>query len=133
MATKRIPVLTETWNRGLCLQAFPVSSWAWVLRLQGDVDASNVKLLEGAIAQVFARGVFRMAIDLGEVPFMSSAAYCCLLSAHDRARRNRGVVVFVRAQPAIREVFSLLGFSEGLCYAEDFIEARAKLSRQNRG
>ena len=75
MATKRVPVLSETWREELTLQAFPVCPWAWFVRIQGEVDAHNVKLLEGALAQIFARGVSRIAIDLGDVPYMSSAAF----------------------------------------------------------
>ena len=129
MATRRIPVLTETWGGPLKLQAFPVSPWAWVLRIHGEVDACNVKLLEGALAQVFDRGVSRIAVDLGDVPYMSSAAYGSLIVAADRARRNGGVLVIARATPPLREIFDLLGLSAYLIFADDFIAVRSLLTR----
>ena len=129
MATRRVPVLTESWSGQLKLQAFPVSPRAWFVRLRGDMDASNVKLLEGALAQVFARGVSRVAVDLADVPYMSSAAYGCLLSGADRARRNGGLLVVVRAPAHLREIFDLVGFSRCLVFADDFLAARALLGR----
>lgn len=128
MATRRIPVLTETWGGPLTLQAFPVSPSAWVLRIHGEVDASNVKLLEGALAQLFDRGVSRMAVDLADVPYMSSSAYGCLVNAADRARRNKGMLVIARAPASLREIFELLGFSACMVFADDFIAVRALLS-----
>jgi len=130
MTTRRIAVLSEAGSDTLLVQSFPVNPWAWIVRLQGSIDSSNVALLEGTLTRIFDGGVTRIAIDLGEVPFMSSAAYCCLLSAHDRARRNGGVVVFVRPSSTIRDVFAMLGFPTGLSFAEDFIEARKRLARQ---
>jgi anti-anti-sigma factor len=129
MATRRIPVLTETWGGPLTLQAFPVSPWAWVLRIRGEVDASNVKLLEGALVQVFNRGVSRVAVDLGDVPYMSSGCYGCLVSAADRARRNGGVLVIARATSSIREIFDVLGLTACLVFADDFIAVRSLLTR----
>jgi anti-anti-sigma factor len=131
MTTRRIAVLSEVGDDTLLVQSFPVNPWAWIVRLQGSIDASNVKLLEGTLDRIFDRCVSRIAIDLGDVPFMSSAAYCCLLNAHDRARRYGGIVVFVRASSTIRDVFSILGFPAGLSFAEDFIEARTRLSRKS--
>ena len=130
MGTRRVPVLSETWSEELRLQAFPVNSWAWLVRIQGPVDASNVELLEGALEQVLARGVSRIAIDLGDVPHMSSAAYGCLLVAADRVRRNGGLLVVARASVAIREVFHLLGISESVSFVDDFIAARVRLGRK---
>jgi anti-anti-sigma factor len=130
MTTRRIAVLSEAGSDTLLVQSFPVNAWAWIVRLQGSIDSSNVALLEGTLNGIFDRCVARIAIDLGDVPFMSSAAYCCLLAAHDRARRYGGVLVFVRASSTIRDVFSILGFPAGLSFAEDFIEARTRLARQ---
>ena len=130
MTTRKIAVLSEAGCDTLLVQSFPVNPWAWIVRLQGSIDASNVALLDGTLTRLFERGVARIAIDLGEVPFMSSSAYCCLLSAHDRARRSGGIVVFVRPSPTIQDVFSMLGFPTGLSFAEDFIEARTRLARQ---
>jgi anti-anti-sigma factor len=131
MATRRIAVLSEAGCDTLLVQSFPVNPWAWIIRLQGSIDASNVAILEGTLSRIFDGGVTRIAIDLGDVPFMSSAAYCCLLAAHDRAGRNGGILVFVRPSSIIRDVFSILGFPTGLSFAEDFIEARTRLARQS--
>jgi anti-anti-sigma factor len=130
MTTRRIAVLSEAGSETLLVQSFPVNPWAWIVRLQGSLDASNVALLDGTLTRLFDRGIARIAIDLGDVPFMSSSAYCCLLGAHDRARRSGGIVVFVRPSSSIRDVFSILGFPTGLSFAEDFIEARTRLARQ---
>jgi anti-anti-sigma factor len=130
MTTRRIAVLSEAGCDTLLVESFPVNPWAWIVRLQGSIDASNVAHLEGTLGRIFERGVTRIAVDLGEVPFAGSAAYCCLLAAHDRARRKGGTVVFVRPTSTIRDVFSTLGFPTGLVFAEDFIEARTKLARQ---
>jgi len=131
MTTRRIAVLTEAACDTLQIQSFPVNPWAWIVRLQGSIDAANAPLLEGTLARIFGRGIARIAIDLGDVPFLSSSAYCCLLAAHDRARQNGGLVVFVRPSSTIRDVFSMLGFPTGLTFAEDFIEARTRLARQS--
>jgi anti-anti-sigma factor len=114
-------------TEALCLQAFPISASAWFVRFQGDLDASNVRLLEKAIAQIYARGVWRVAVDLGDVPYMSSGAFGYLLASADRARRNGGVMVMVRVAAPIREVFDLLGVSEYVVFADDFIAARTLL------
>jgi anti-anti-sigma factor len=127
MGAKRLALLTEHASDELCLQAFPVSSWAWFVRLQGELDASNIKLLEEAVSQIFARGVTRLAVDLGDVPYMSSGAIGYLLSAADRARRGGGVLVVVRVARPIRDVFQLLGVAEYVAFADDFIAARTLL------
>ncbi len=125
--TQRIKVVSEPGTEPLQVQVFPVHPRAWVVRLQGAVDGSNVRLLEGALERIFDRGVYRMAIDLGEVTYMNSAAYGCLLVAMDRARREGGDVILARPTQAIRQVFWLLDVPEEVRFVEDFSSALAAL------
>ena len=49
-----------------------------IVRIQGDVDGSNYRQLIDRMREVYAAGARRLLIDLGGVPFMSSAGLVAL-------------------------------------------------------
>ena len=113
---------------GPCLiQAFPVGRREWVVRVQGAVDGSSIRLLEGTFDRIFARGISRVVIDLGETSYLSSAGFGCLIAALDRTRRTQGLLVIARASVALKEIFFLLGLADEMEFAKDLNAALAML------
>ena len=81
-----------------------------VLTVMGRVDTTTAPAFETALAGV--AGVASLVIDLAGVPYMSSAGLRCLLSAQKGCVSVGGALEVRGAQPAVREIFDITGFSD---------------------
>lgn len=111
-ATERLRVLTH----GLTPEISEV-------RIEGQVDASNIAVVKDAIDGIFTKGVYRLVMDLKAATWISSSAFGCFIASIDRAEEHGGDLVFVPTPRHIRQIGEILGLSGLLSCADDLEEA----------
>lgn len=75
----------------------------------GRVDTVTAPELEAGLRFGDATSV---VIDLGNVPYMSSAGLRLLLAAHKTMLAKGGVLKIANVQPSVKEVLDITGFSD---------------------
>jgi anti-sigma B factor antagonist len=98
-----------------------------VLAIEGAVDLSNVGKLKESFEGLFAKGVYKIILDLEKVTFIASAGLGCLLTARDVVLKHAGNMVFAGTNAKVKEVFDLLGITNLLRFAPDLAQAQAQL------
>jgi anti-anti-sigma factor len=98
-----------------------------LIELQGTLDASNVATFRSLAEGFFARGIFRLVIDLAKADYVSSSGFSAFLACLDAARARGGGVAFARPRPHVREVFFLMGLVDAVSVSEDVSSAAAAL------
>ena len=84
-----------------------------LFKVKGRVDSSTAPDLSKALEKANADGHFKLAMDMSELEYMSSAGFRALLGAQRNSRRyNRGEVVLASVPHRIREALELAGFTE---------------------
>lgn len=79
------------------------------IAVSGRVDTVTAPDLEAGLK--FGDATLAV-IDLGGVPFMSSAGLRLLLTAHKTMLANGGELKIANVQPAVKEVLDITGFSD---------------------
>ena len=79
------------------------------IAVSGRVDTVTAPDLEAGLK--FGDATLAV-IDLGGVPYMSSAGLRLLLTAHKTMLANGGELKIANVQPAVREVLDITGFSD---------------------
>ena len=111
------------------LRVTPVQYGAdtWVLTIDGSVDLSNVAELQEAFDALFAKGIYRIIVEMERVAFIASAGFGCLLNAREIVLKNGGGLVFAGTNHRVREIFDLLGITSLLRFAPDVGGALAQM------
>jgi anti-anti-sigma factor len=78
-----------------------------VIRCAGEIDLSNLHLLEQALAVAIAAGAPTLHVDLSAVDYLDSSTFLALLRAH-RKLAAEGRALRVRASPWGLRLFRLL-------------------------
>ena len=79
------------------------------IAVSGRVDTVTAPELEAALKFGDATSV---VIDLGNVPYMSSAGLRLLLSSHKTMLGKGGELQIANVQPSVNEVLAITGFSD---------------------
>lgn len=79
------------------------------IAVSGRVDTVTAPDLEAGLK--FGDATLAV-IDLGGVPYMSSAGLRLLLTAHKTMLANGGELKIANVQPAVKEVLDITGFSD---------------------
>lgn len=79
------------------------------IAVSGRVDTVTAPELEAGLKFGDATCV---VIDLGDVPYMSSAGLRLLLTAHKTMFGKGGELQVANAQPSVKEVLDITGFSD---------------------
>ncbi len=104
-----------------------ISTEIWELSISGSLDWSNFAKVEGAIDEIFRRGVYKIVVNLREAKYISSAGFGCIISSLDTAMKNNGDLIFAATPAEIQDVFNILGLSKILRFADDAQQAAAQL------
>lgn len=80
-----------------------------VLAVTGRIDSSNAEQLGEHAAKVFAQGAKHLVIDLGQVLYLTSAAFRVLLVASDEAERSACRFALCSVVGQVRELFEMGG------------------------
>ena len=79
------------------------------IAVSGRVDTVTAPELEAGLKFGDATSVL---IDLGNVPYMSSAGLRLLLTAHKTMLAKGGELKIANVQPSVKDVFDITGFSD---------------------
>jgi anti-sigma B factor antagonist len=95
-----------------------------LLKVKGRVDSATAPEFTRALEKISNDGRFKIALDMSELEYMSSAGFRALLSTQRNCKRyNRGELVLVNVPDRIREALELAGFTELFKTFDDPLEA----------
>lgn len=95
-----------------------------LIKVKGRVDSSTAPEFTRALEKVMKNGRFKIALDMSELEYMSSAGFRALLATQRNCKRyNRGELVLVKIPNRIKEALELAGFTELFKTFEDPLEA----------
>lgn len=77
----------------------------------GEINASTSPMLEDLLGKLQAESRHQLVVDLGQVPYVSSACLRVLLGGLKVARRSGGDLRLLGLREPVREVFDIAGFS----------------------
>ena len=80
-----------------------------VLRLQGELDASNRDHLQGAISSALEKHPRLLVVDLSDLGFIDCAGVSVLVWAHKRLAGCGHRLVITGATPAVQRLLHLTG------------------------
>lgn len=90
--------------------------------LTGELDLSTIDRLEQELARVEGEGPTVVALDLTRLTFLDSSGLRVIVSADQRARREKRRFVVVRGPDTVQRVFSITRLDEQLELVDDFAE-----------
>jgi len=99
---------------------------ALIHRISGRIDTATSKAAESALTAEVKQGK-RVAFDMSQVAYVSSAGLRVVLLAAKLAKANAGAVVLFGLQPTVREVFAISGFDRVVSIQESEAAALAAL------
>ena len=79
------------------------------LRLRGEIDLSNVELLEAELTAALAETADRMVVDLSGVDFCDSLGFSTLIRCWRAANASSREFVLARPTPAVRRILEIMG------------------------
>jgi anti-sigma B factor antagonist len=95
-----------------------------LIKVKGRVDSSTAPEFSKALDKANENGQFKIAIDMSELEYMSSAGFRALLASQRNCKRyNRGELVLVSVPDRIRDALELAGFTELFKTFDDTITA----------
>lgn len=99
-----------------------------VLSIKGTLDWDTHPRCDAELIRLFNSGSYQIVIDLTDIDYVTSAGFGSFITNISVARRNGGNIVFLAAPPQVKEVFTMLGLTPFMTFAEDENEAVAALS-----
>lgn len=83
-----------------------------LIKVTGRVDSSTAPKLESVLNEVMEQGTYRIAVDMSELDFISSAGIRVLITGAKTARRwNRGDLYIAALPSHIQDTFELAGLT----------------------
>lgn len=82
-----------------------------IIRPQGFIDTTTAPEIEKAIEVALEEKKYRIAVDLKEVDFISSAGWGVFVSEIRDIRDNNGDLTLVNMVPDVYDVYELMEFS----------------------
>ena len=82
------------------------------LAVSGRVDSLTAAEFESACRAAIQQGAVWIAVNFGEVNFLSSAGLRALLTLHKFAKAQSGGLILVAPQPNVQEVLEVSGFNQ---------------------
>lgn len=97
----------------------------------GWLDAHTFESMEQAISNLFEEGKVRLAVDLGNVEYISSAGAGVFIGTLTSGRAKGGDIVLMNPTSSVREVFDMLGLSQVFKFAYTHQEAISLLTSKS--
>nr|MBF0681795.1 STAS domain-containing protein [Pseudomonas sp.] len=99
-----------------------------VVSLNGQLNSVNAAATESELLEHINRGVGKIAVDLSQLNYISSAGLRVVLVLAKRLRQASGKLVIFGLQPNVREVFDVSGFLAILNVSDTRDQALAALA-----
>ena len=98
-----------------------------IVKLTGRLDSSTAQAAEESFARVLESVTPRLAIDMSQLEYISSAGLRVLLVVAKKVQQAQGKVVLFELGRNVREVFSISGFDRIFSIQADMAGAVAAL------
>ena len=95
-----------------------------MIKISGYIDAHTFEELENEIQSKFSAKLFKIIVDLSDVPYISSAGAGVFIGAFPQAQENDGSIVLLNPSKNVLDVFELLGLTEIFTISEDLESAK---------
>lgn len=97
----------------LTLESFPIPEVpnGVIIQPSGYIDTTNAPEIEKYIEMHLNQSKFKIAINLENVDFISSAGWGIFISEIRNIRENKGDLVLVNMAPDVFDVYELMEFS----------------------
>jgi anti-anti-sigma factor len=97
----------------LTLESFPIADIpnGIIIQPSGYIDTTNAPEIEKYIEKHLTDRKFKIAINLENVDFISSAGWGIFISEIRNIRENKGDLVLVNMAPDVYDVYELMEFS----------------------
>ena len=101
----------------------PKQSGVLVVTLTGRLDSGTAQSAEDNFVRALGDGATRIAIDLSQVDYISSAGLRILLVIAKKLQQSKGKIVLFGLVANVREVFSISGFDKIFAIRPDIASA----------
>jgi len=101
------------------LETTELTPQVWCIRIQGELDSSNLDRLKAAFDQIFGRKIYQVVINLEKTRYIASSGIGCLIGGFTTAIKNGGRLVLATTPLQVLEVLNLIGLGNVLRYAKD--------------
>jgi anti-anti-sigma factor len=88
-------------------------------RLKGRLDASTSDGIQKSLLKSIDEGQTRLALDLADLEYISSAGLRVLLMTHKKVTQVKGELIIFGLKDYIHEIFEIAGFTSILTLAEN--------------
>jgi len=93
-----------------------------VVSASGKIDAMTAPAFEASLADLVSEGHLHVALDLGQVEYISSAGLRVILASAKSLKSKDGTLLLANARGPVKEVIDISGFAT-LFSIYDSIEA----------
>jgi anti-anti-sigma factor len=90
-----------------------------IAKLAGRLDSSSALSAEEQLTRLIGSGMPRLAIDLSNLEYVSSAGLRTLLLVARKVQQAHGKVVLFGLAPGVRDVFAISGFDSIFTIRDD--------------
>jgi len=97
---------------GLRIKTQRVADGVAYIKAVGFLDAHTFVQMEEEIVKLFNMRIYKLAVDLSGLEYISSAGAGVFISNVGEATANGGNIVFIKPSEPVREVFDLLGLTQ---------------------
>ena len=105
------------------LESVELTPKIWAIRIQGELDSSNLHHLKAAFDQIFAKKVYQLVINLEKAKYIASSGIGCLIGGFTTAIKNGGRMVLASTPLQVMEVLTLIGLGQVLRFSNDELSA----------
>jgi len=94
--------------------------------IKGLLDAYTYSQFKQAIDNLFEQNKYKLIVNMSNVGYISTAGAGVFIGAIGIAKEKEGNIVIIRPNPAVKEVFDILGVSK-FCQITDNMESALKI------
>jgi anti-sigma B factor antagonist len=103
----------------MVLETAELTPKVWCIRIQGELDSSNLERLKAAFDEIYARKIYQVVVNLERTRYVASSGIGCLIGGFTTAIKNGGRMVMAATPLQVMEVFTLIGLKDVLRFARD--------------
>lgn len=101
-----------------------------LIHIAGWLDAHTFEYMEQTINNLFEEGKVRLAVELTDVEYISSAGAGVFIGTLSSAHERGGDIVLMNPTEPVQEVFDMLGLSQVFKFASTNEEAMKLLAKK---
>jgi anti-anti-sigma factor len=95
----------------MLLETTELTPKVWCIRIQGELDSSNLDRLKAAFDQIYGKKIYQVVINLEKTRYIASSGIGCLIGGFTTAIKNGGRMVMAATPLQVMEVLNLIGLA----------------------